>query len=251
MKITKYLLIISLFILSLFAVACKEPDPEDQWKNKIADYIEEVTECTEKSYEYDEFELSMIRIKVYYTDGTSREIPLTADMLDEADLSKLTKVGQPRIEVWYQACEPIKFVVKLVDSALLDQDLNKHGEYGAVIKAIRKDKTIEFILEANSNACAFQFKYTFDNAIMQVNKATNGSASGTYSIDIASDSITALIVLDEALNQETVLFTVEFEGDFRTSKLGIDNTYANACFALTENYQTCEIEKVLYHASIK
>lgn len=251
MKISKFLLILSIFMFSLFTVACQEPEPDDPWKDKIADYIEEVKECTEVAYEYDEFDLSMLRIKVYYTDGTSREIPITADMLDESDLNKLTKVGQPRIEVWYQACEPIKFTVKLVDSAMLDQDLNKNGEYGAVIKAIRKENSIQFILEANSSACAFQFKYTFDNSIMQVSNVKNGASSGTYSIELTENSITALIVLDEALNSETVLFTVDFEGNFRTSKLGVDATYQNSCYAKTGNYETVEIEKVLYHASIK
>lgn len=251
MKILKYLSILSLLLLSLFVTACKEPNPEDEWKNKIPDYIEEVEAYTSIAYEYDEFELSMIKIKVYYTDGTSREIPLTEDMLSEKDLNKLKSTGNPRIEVFYDACDPIKFVLKLIDSSLLDKDLNKNKEYGAVIKAIRKDNKIEFIVEPNENACAFQFQYTFNNSIMQVKNAANGSLSGVYSIELKDNAICAMIVLDEAITTETVLFTVEFEGNFRTSQLTIDQTFNNICYTKIDNYQTEVIEKVLYHASIK
>ncbi len=263
MKAFKLLSIFSLLVLLLFASACGPKEHEHKfvndicecgeinWANKLADYIEVVEETIEIAYEYDEFELSMIKIKVYYTDGNEREIPLSSDMLSEKDAEKLTKVGQPRVEVSYQSCEPIKFTVKLIDSAMLDQNLNEKGEYGAVIKAIRKDNKIEFILEPNGNACAFQFKYTFDNSIMQVSNATQGNPSGIYSITLENGSITAMIVLDEALSKETVLFTVDLTGDFRTSKLAIDTTFENKCYTKLDNYQTVEIEKVLYHASVK
>lgn len=253
MKFLKYLSLLSLLILSLFMVACtpNEHDPEEEWRNRIPDYIEEVEAYTSVSYEYDEFDLSMIKIKVYYTDGASREIPLTVDMLSAKDIIKLKSAGEWRIEVVYDACLPIKMIIKLDDSSLLDKDLNKDGQYGAVIKAIRNDKTIEFIVEPNGNACAFQFQYTFDNAIMQVKNPTQGKNSGVYSIDVKEGSICAMIVLDEAVTTETVLFTVELEGNFRTSKLAIDETFNNVCYTKIDNYQTELIEKVLYHASIK
>ena len=263
MKTFKLLSIFSLLVLLLFASACGPKEHEHKfvndvcecgeinWANKIADYIEVVEATTAVAYEYDEFELSMIKIKVYYTDGNEREIPLSSDMLNDKDLEKLSKVGQPRVEVTYQACEPIKFTVKLIDSAMLDQNLNEKGEYGAVIKAIRKENKIEFILEPNGNACAFQFKYTFDNSIMQVSNAVQGNASGVYSINLENGSITAMIVLDETLSKETVLFTVDFTGNFRTSKLAVDAVFANKCYTKLDNYQTEEIEKVLYHASVK
>lgn len=251
MKNLKCLLILLLSLLLSFQVACKEKDPEEEWKNKIADYIEEVEETTSIAYEYDEFELSMIRIKVTYTDGTSREIPLTQDMLSERDYNKLFKVGQPRIEVWYMDCEPIKFTIKFIDSAMLDQNLNEKKEYGTVIKAIRKDNTIEFIVEPNLNTCAFQFQYTFDNTIMQVSNPVNGKENGIYSIELGENTIKAMIVLDETIETETVLFTVSFEGNFRTSKLAIDTNFDNKCYTNTGNYIASEIEKVLYHASVK
>lgn len=250
MKYIKYLSILLLVLLLSFQVACKK-DPEAEWRDKTPDYIEEVEETTSIAYEYDEFELSMIRIKVTYTDGTSREIPVTQDMLTEKDYDKLFKVGQPRIEICYMYCEPIKVVIKFIDSAMLDQNLNEDGEYGAVIKAIRKDNIIEFIVEPNLNTCAFQFQYTFDNTIMQVSNPVNGQLEGIYSINVGENTINAMIVLDEAIETETVLFSVSFEGNFRTSKLSIDTNYENKCYTDKGNYIAEEIENVLYHASVK
>jgi hypothetical protein len=86
---------------------------------------------------------------------------------------------------------------------------------------------------------------------MQVSNPVNGKENGIYSIEIGENTIKAMIVLDEAIETETVLFTVSFEGNFRTSKLAIDTNFENKCYTNTGNYIASEIEKVLYHASVK
>ena len=112
-----------------------------------------------------------IKIKLIYEDSTEEIIPVTEDMIDEKDLAKLTKAGSPRITINYKDEFQLTYVVKLIDSADLDKNLNKDGKYNAVVKAIRSNDRINFYIEPKDAVAALSFAYTFDSSIMQVSDA--------------------------------------------------------------------------------
>ena len=67
----KKIKLISVFILAIFAlllVACGG-EKEIDWDSKTVSGISPVKETFYADYEYDEFELSMLKIHVEYTDG--------------------------------------------------------------------------------------------------------------------------------------------------------------------------------------
>jgi len=261
MKNLKYVLSLLLVLVFAFVlVGCKDKggDKEVDWNSKTVSMIEPVQETFDASYEYDEFTLDMLKIKVSYTDGTSREIPVEESMLDEKSLKKTKAAGNPKITIEYidNAGTYFNFTanIHLVDSALLDKNLNDKLEYDLVVKAIRNLEVnrINFIVEENVGVQALMFKYTFDQSIMQLSdfKAADG-LNGVIEGEIKDGALIVTILLDEPVTAETTLFSVAFAGNFRTSKLAIDNTFANTCYALDENLQTVKLSKVLYHASIK
>ena len=260
----KIFIIIFVSILCISLCSCKkeggngnDPKPEDDWENKRVEEISEIEEYKDLKFEYDEFSIDMIKFLVTYTDGTSREVSLEESMLDEKDLNKLKKAGNPRIYVTYEWKGEIfamNMIVHLVDSALLDEDLNKDGSHGAVIKAIRdlKQNRINFIVEKSQGVKALQFKYKCDGSIMQMSNAVaNASLKGMFDIKVENDYVIATIMLDSLLTEETTLFSVAFSGTFRTSKLAVDNTFANAIYTVNEDLQPVELLNVLYHASVK
>ena len=182
----------------------KEKDPEEEWRKKTVSEVTVVQESIDERYEYDEFEIGFIKLNVTYTDGTSRVVSADETMFDSTALDKMSTTGNPRVTLYYQDPNPdnssnyfdLTFIVHLIDSSLLDKDLNRLHEYDAVIKAIRNKEAnkIDFILEECAGACSFQFEYTFDEAIMQLsNFRQNANISGIFEADIKDGKLTVFL----------------------------------------------------------
>ena len=256
--------VLSIFAIALFALlllAACESKPgggkEVDWDSKTVSDIKIVNETFYATYEYDEFDLSMLKIQVIYTDGTSREISVTEDMLSEKDLAKLTKPSKPRITIEYKGLE-IQATVKLIDSSELDQNLNIDGEYACVIKAIRNQEQgiINFIFEANEEyeVCALSFAFTYDKAVMQLSNAVvNSALQGVGRVSLEDGKVLFSYVENaESMKEEVVLFSVSYTGDYRNSKLALCETYENKVYVANySTYETKPVDNVLYHVSVK
>ncbi len=261
-KLSKLFLSLSILILVLVLTSCKGNEPEKpviDWSSKDLLSANILESSIEPSYEYDEFSLDMIKIHLDYTDGTSRDIPTTEEMYDEKSITKMKSPGNPRVTLYYTDEKSgeifeFTFIVHLIDSALLDENLNQLELYDCVIKAIR-DKTkdeIMFILEpAYKNITSFQFAYQYDNSIMQLGEVKQSAKlDGTFEIEVKDGFIYVTIILNEPLEVEETLFTVTFTGNFRTSGLRVLESFNNKVYAYIPN-EKIEPIRVLYHASVK
>ena len=263
--IKKLLTFLFLIILVLSLCACKKDnsggnggeEPEEDWASKRVNAISEIEAMSNTYFEYDEFTIDMYKFLVTYTDSTSREVSLSEDMLDEKDLNKLKKPGSPRLYIvyeWNGDLFGLNVIIHLSDLSLLDQDLNRDGSHGAVVKAIR-DKSqnrIDFILEASNGVKALQFKYVCDASIMTIADAkANSSLQGMFDFKLENNSVTATILLDSVSTTEVTLFSVSFEGNFRTYNLRIDESFDNAVYGIDEELQPVLLDNVLFHASQK
>ena len=232
----KKIRLIFVFVLAIFAIAlvgCQAGgEKEIDWSKKTVSGISPVKESFYADYEYDEFELSMLKIHIEYTDGTSRDIPVTEDMLDESDLKKLKNIGKPRITIYYGEFD-FQINIRLIDSSRLDENLNSEGKYACVIKAIRDQEKgiINFIFEGNDeyDICAMNFAYSYDSTLMQVsNGKLNEELTGFGDVKLEDGKIIfAYTESGTSLEGEIVLFTVNYTGDFRNSKLGVLESYDN------------------------
>ena len=259
MKKIKLLLVLVITLFACFLFACGENggNEEIDWSSKTVSDIGLVNETFYASYEYDEFQLSMLKIHVSYTDGTSRDISVTEDMLSEKDLNKLKSTGKPRITIDYEGYT-VQGTVKLIDSSELDQNLNVDGKYACVIKAIRDAEKgiINFIFEANEEyeVCAMNFAFTFDQTIMQLSNATlNSELGGIGKVTLEDGKI--LFAYSEnatSLKEDVTLFTVSYTGDYRASKLAVSKEYNNKVYVADyATYETELVTNVLYHVSAK
>ncbi|MBO4622852.1 MAG: hypothetical protein J5691_03090 [Bacilli bacterium] len=256
MKQIKLLLILVLAIFSFALVACGG-EKEVDWDSKTISNVTPVNETFYANYEYDEFELSMLKIHIEYTDGTSRDISLTEDMLDAKDLQKLTKAGKPRITIYYEEYE-LQMTVKLIDSSRLDENLNADGKYACVIKAIRNQETgiINFIFEGNAeyDVVAMSFAFSYDSSLMQLSDAmVNSALTGVGDVKLEDGKISfAYSEQTTSLDGEIVLFSVHYTGDYRNSKLSLLESYNNVVYeADLSTYTTHQVDNVLYHVSAK
>ena len=252
-KIKLFLIIVLALSLIIFAGCDKDKGPDEVVKKTVFDVVE-VPESYNQEYEYDEFKLEYLKIKLIYEDSTEEIISVTEDMLDEKDLAKLTKAGSPRITINYHDEFQLTYVVKLIDSSDLDKNLNKDGKYNAVVKAIRSGDKINFYIEPKDAVAALSFAYIFDASIMQVSDgAVNSELKGVGSVKIEGNKIMfAYSEMDTLFNAETLLFSVKYTGDFRTSNLRVDDTYNNIVYGFdTALNATVQLTEILYHASIK
>lgn len=263
----KIRLIFTLVLIACFALfaGCKDtpvnpnPDPDNvDWDSKEVLDVSPVQETFNKEYEYDEFTLDLLKIHIEYTDGTTRDISITEEMLSDEDLAKLTRIGKPRIEVVYNDEFSFKAVVTLVDSSRLDENLNADGKYAAVIKAIRdKEKgVINFYLDSNTNynVCAFAFAFQFDASIMQVSNAlVNDKLAGEGGVLLDGNKIIfAYSENGKVISESVLLFSVSYTGDYRESKLALCEDYNNILYvADLETFDTHVVNNVLYHVSVK
>lgn len=71
-------------------------------------------------------ELSVIKVKIHYSDGTEKPIDLTSDMISINDRNKLEKAGQQQITVVYEKCTS-KFQINLSEKPLLKYTLTVEG----------------------------------------------------------------------------------------------------------------------------
>ena len=258
MRKIKLVLVLFLTIFSLGLIACGEGgNTEIDWSKKTVSGISPVKETFYAKYEYDEFEIGMLKIRVEYTDGTSREIPVSEDMLDEKDVRKLKSVGKPRITIYYDAFD-LQMTVNLIDSSRLDENLNADGKYACVIKAIRDQEAgiINFIFEGNENynVCSMSFAYSYDNSLMQLSNAKmNEALTGIGDVQVVDGKVMfAYTESGTALEGEIILFTVNYTGDFRNSNLAAAEDFNNVVYlANFTDFSTTLADNVLYHASIK
>ena len=252
MKRINYLFIFILVFACLCMFACKPKEPVEEEK-ELFDVVA-VPESYEPSYEYDEFKLEYLKIRLVYVDGSTKDIPVTEDMLDDKDLAKLRSVGSPRITITYKDDYQLTYIVKLIDSSDLDKNLNPDNKYQAVIKAIRNGDTINFILEPASGVAALSFAYKFDKDIMQLSEASlNSSLNGVGNVKVEDGRVLfAYSNKNGNITSETTLFSVKYSGDFRTSNLAVDDTFDNVVYTYdATSASTVLLYNILYHASVK
>ena len=102
-KIRFILILILMFVLVL--AGCKKTPPEPTPEPKELFDVEAVPESYEQEYEYDEFELSFLKIRLVYEDGTYKDIPVTEDMVDDKDLA----IAFVKDEIGIITCREIKY----------------------------------------------------------------------------------------------------------------------------------------------
>ena len=100
-KIKLFGLLVVLLLCAFLVCSCDGDDPENpidpvdpgeeeiDWDSKTIDRCELDEASFSEIYDIDDFDLSNLKIHVYYTDGMDRLIPCTRDMMDDGDLDKL------------------------------------------------------------------------------------------------------------------------------------------------------------------
>ena len=261
-KIKLFGLLVVLLLCAFLVCSCDGDDPvkpidpvdpgevEIDWDSKTIDRCELDEASFSEIYDIDDFDLSNLKIHVYYTDGMDRLIPCTRDMMDDGDLDKLESAGTKKVVIYYND-EEFDTKINIVDYAIYDQDLNRMREYDAVIKAIRNGQRLEFILESENDIAGIQAKYTFDSSKFTMTNFKVEDKTDTYgSFEVKNGTLYVSFLSSKNIKGDVVLFSCDISGDFRNSNLKIDDEFANKVYFITEE-GTQRLFKILYHVSKK
>ena len=255
------LFVIVLFLLLAFAlVGCNDDDNpgggddpiEIDWDAKIIESFELDQASFEKEYDIDDFDLALLKLHVYYTDGTDRLIPCVKEMFEDGDYDKLSTPGTKKVVIMYNDDE-VDAKIKIVDYAIYDQDLNRMKNYDAVIKAIRSGNRLDFILESENDVAGMQAKYVFKKDLLKFSNYRVSDSSSSYGkCEIKDGELYVSFVSSKNLKGDNViLFSLDIEGDFRNSGLIIDESFGNKLYAFGEDDTTTKLFSVLFHVSKK
>ena len=254
---------LSLYLICLTGCGGKEPsdngdgDVEVDWDSKTIASVEIDTESFEKEYDIDDFKVDLLKLHVTYTDGTDRLMSCNKNMFEEDDYKKLQSPGTKKVTITYEKgdfyfdCET---KVHIVDYSVLDEGLNRNKQYECVIKIIRNQVTnkLEFIAEPLKGVAGFQVRYTFDaSKLTMKNFVVNEANNGYGMFTIEGNTLVVNFVTDRNIETETVLFSCDWEGDFRFSGLALDDTFTAKAYTLLEDGSTDKLMSVLYHVSKK
>lgn len=236
----------------------KGDDPVDaDWDSKTILSVEIDSESFEKEYDIDDFKVDLLKLHVTYTDGTDRLIPCTKNMFEDDDYRKLQSPGTKKVTITYEKGDfyfDEETKVHIVDYSVLDEGLNRNKQYDCVIKVIRNQVTnkLEFIAEPLKGVAGFQVRYTFDaSKLTMKNFVVNEASNGYGKFTIEGNTLVVNFVTDRNIETETVLFSCDWEGDFRFSGLTLDEAYTPKAYTILEDGRTDRLMNVLYHVSKK
>jgi len=265
-KLFKSLLLVFVLTLFVFTLAScggnnggednpvVDPPAED-WDSKVIANVELESTSFEAVYDVDDFKVSLLKLHIYYDDGTERDIECNKDMFDEDDYKKFSSAGTKKVTLYYNEYE-FDTKVNIVDYAVYDEGLNRNFQYGCVIKVIRNQRTnkLDFIMEPNLKFAGCQMKYTMNTSKLTLSNfelANKDNTYGMFTYDAATGTLIVDFVSSENLDKETTLFSCDFSGDFRISELKIDETFENKVYTITDAGSTEKMMSVLYHVSKK
>ena len=252
----KALILLILVLFLSFIVGCrknpsgpKEVDP-DEGKEIVAISVDKTT--IPEFIDVDEFDLSVIKVIVEYSDSTTREMPLKEDMIDSDTLEMLKKGASKRVTIVYKEDFACTANIATKDYGANDP---KIGDNDAVL-LLSRDKAASKLLcsvLSNKGVSSIQCTFTYDSSKFNLDNSSISVKNGyDISVDIASGKLTILLIAkDETLLAgNEVLFSINYTGNYREAAFELDEEATNRVLRF-ENGELLDLTDVNYFFSLK
>lgn len=254
----KKLILIIIFILSLLVfVGCGKStpgnDPEvdpDEGKEIVGISVDKTT--IPEFIDIDEFDLSVIKVIVEYSDSTTREMPLKEDMIDTDVLEALKSGSSKRVTITYKdefACT--------ANIATKDYGANdpKIGDNDVIILLSRDKASSKLLCSVLSitGVSSIQCTFAYDNTKISLDINSLKAKEGyDISAHIEDNKLTILLIAkNETLMQgNNELFSINYSGNYREAAFVIDEDSNNRVLRF-ENGVLLEVSDVNYFFSLK
>ncbi|MFA6866303.1 MAG: leucine-rich repeat protein [Clostridia bacterium] len=132
-----------LLMLSMALVACGENNASDNNTTDVKTISSIAIDASglPSTVVIGNLDLSSVKVKIYYVDGTTEDKSITEDMVSIEDRPNLVKAGTQTINVIYEGFSS-KFTIKLVESPVINYTLVVEGGYPVEVDGVQVSKPI-------------------------------------------------------------------------------------------------------------
>lgn len=250
-----FILIILVLFLSILCACSKEPSKEkekdpDEGKEIVSISVDKNT--IPEFIDIDEFDLSVIKVIVEYSDSTTREMPLKEDMIDEDTLELLKKGATKRVTITYKEEFACTANIATKDYGANDPKIGDND----VIILLSRDKGASKLLcsvKSTKGVSSIQCTFSYDNTKLNLDLASLKLKEGyDISVNLDSGKLTILLIAkNEVLLQgEEELFSINYTGNYREAGFLLDSDANNRVLRF-ENGELKDVTDVNYFFSLK
>ena len=250
-------ILIFLFILILALAGCKKDDnhkdePKDPDEGKEIFGINVDKETIPEFIDVDEFDLSMIKVIVEYSDGSTRTMDLNEDMIDEDSLEVLKKGGSKRVVVTYKEDFTATCNISAKDFGANDPKISDND----VILMITRDKatsTLIFKSMSTKGISSIQCTFTYDSSAFSIKEEDLDLLNNdNLTVKIADNKMTIILIAknDSLITGEVALFKLKYSGDYRSANFNIDTNSQNRVLRI-EKGEILDVNDANYFYSLK
>ena len=163
-----------------------------------------------------EFNYSMVKFEVKFNDGTTEEIELSRDYLENEDIISLGKAGTYDITVEYEGLTTT-VKIELLPNEVAIESLNKAVVVYCLTKKVEDKYVSKFYVLGNSDFASLQFKLNKGSKVTDY-AVTNKNEK----VAVSEETLIVTFVNSENVKGTVELFTLEFSSSQQYRNFTVD-----------------------------
>jgi hypothetical protein len=216
----KKLIVLILLSTLLVLTACKKP-PEVTMTGLIFSENNGVYE-----YSFDGFLLEDIKLTIEYSDNTTKEVPLTRDMLSDYDFDLLLTTGEHYIEI---TCEGRKLLAEITLTA--PTAVNNHLPNLVLYNVVEENEgTYEAIYctTGDGSFASFQLQYQFNpDEVTNVEVVKAEGLTGSFVSNVEEGLITITYSQPFPSNHKAAVFSIRYQSNEKHGNFTLNEAFNN------------------------
>lgn len=251
-------LIFIIILLALCMIGCKNNNTEinngdsdpDEGKEIINISVDKNT--IPEFIDIDEFDLSIIKIIVEYSDGTTRLQDLKESFIESDVLEYLKKGGSKRVTITYKEDFACTANIQTKDFGAMDPKIDDHDATILITRDKNESNLLIKVLSSkgiSSLQCTFSYNsLTFDMNLESLKTLDNYDVR----LDKQENKITVLLIAKNTslLIGENTILSIKYTGNYRDANFMLDDASTNRILRF-ENDELLDVNDAYYFYSLK
>ena len=179
-----------------------------------------------------EFNYSMVKFEVKFNDGTTEEIELSRDYLENEDIISLGKAGTYDITVEYEGLTTT-VKIELLPNEVAIESLNKAVVVYCLTKKVEDKYVSKFYVLGNSDFASLQFKLNKGSKVTDY-AVTNKNEN----VAVSEETLIVTFVNSENVKGTVELFTLEFSSSQQYRNFTVDYDVEEKIVVIKNNVVT-------------
>jgi hypothetical protein len=229
----KRILIFYVITCLLLLSGCKKKKVEESPKIATSIFVQSENDIV--TLDLEEFRLSDLKVLVKYNDDSEEVIPVTIDMITQADFGKLFTTGEHFVTIKYANLE-VAAIIEVTSKKGLQNRLPIVTLYNLTMELDNQQTKNVFYTIGSGTYASFQLQYQYDTTLVTditITKADN--LAGSFVSYVQNGLITISYTSFTRVGQHSQLFTIDFKTDKIGSYFKLSDNFDNAFYDYNDN----------------